>query len=65
MANREPLYEFMYADWMPDLLKSALEYNLADDDWAVKVQTMTEMLSLPLDYELINAVAGNLGATRL
>ncbi|GAG45152.1 unnamed protein product, partial [marine sediment metagenome] len=28
MANREPLYKFMYADWMPDLLKSALLHSL-------------------------------------
>ncbi|GAI94972.1 unnamed protein product, partial [marine sediment metagenome] len=60
MANREPLYKFVYADWMPDMLKSALVHNLDDDDWVVKVDTMARMLSLPLDYELINAVAKNL-----
>ena len=63
MANREPLYKFMYADWMPDLLKSALLHSLADDDWVVKTNTMAAMLSLPLDYELISAVAGNLDDT--
>ena len=63
MANREPLYKFMYADWMPAMLKSALVHNLTDDDWVVKVHTMSEMLSLPLDYELINAVAENLNDT--
>ena len=63
MANREPLYKFVYADWMPALLKSALLRNLADDDWVVKVHTMTAILSLPLDYELINAVAENLNDT--
>ena len=45
------------------MLKSALVHNLADDDWVVKVYTMSEMLSLPLDYELINAVAENLNDT--
>lgn len=60
MANRQPPYKFMYADWMPALLKSALLHNLNDNDWSVKVQTMTGMLILPLDYELINALAQNL-----
>ena len=56
MANRKPLYKFMYADWMPALLKSALLDNLTSDDWVVKVYTMADMTSLPLDYELINAL---------
>jgi hypothetical protein len=60
MANREPPYKFMYADWMPALLKSALLHNITDDDWSVKVQTMAGMLVLPLDYELIYALAENL-----
>jgi hypothetical protein len=60
MAGREPLYKFMYADWMPDLIKSALLHNLTDDDWVVRVHTMVAMLALPLDYEMINAVAENL-----
>ncbi len=63
MANREPLYKFMYADWMPDMLKSALVHNLDDDDWVVKVDTMAGMLSLPLDYELISGAAKNLNDT--
>jgi hypothetical protein len=63
MANREPLYKFMYADWMPDLLKSALVHNLTSDDWVAKVHTMADMVSLPLDYELINAAAENLNDT--
>ena len=63
MANRQPLYEFMYADWIPPLLKSAMLHGLADDDWVVKVYTMAGMISLPLDYEMINAVAENLNDT--
>jgi len=63
MANREPLYKFMYADWMPDLLKSALLHNLNDNDWVAKVHTMASMLTLPLDYELINALTENLNDT--
>ena len=64
MANRGPLYKFMYADWMAPLLKSALLYNLADDDWVVKTYTMAAMLSLPMDYELIDTVSENLHDTR-
>jgi len=63
MANRQPLYKFMYADWMPALLKSALLHNLTSDDWAAKVHTMADMTSLPLDYELIDALAENLNDT--
>lgn len=50
----------MYADWMQALLTSALLHNLKGDDWAAKVHTMACMSSLPLDYELINALAENL-----
>ncbi len=60
MANQQPLYRFMYAEWMPVLLKSALLHNLSDDDWVVNVHTMAAMLAVPLDYELINATAANL-----
>lgn len=63
MANREPLYKFMCPDWMPDLLKSALIHNLACDDWVARVHTMSGMLSLPMDYELMNGVAENLNDT--
>jgi len=62
-ANREPLYKFTYADWMPALLKSALLHNLTGDDWVTKVHTMAGMLSLPLDFGLINAMAENLNDT--
>ena len=63
MANREPLYQFMYADWMPELLSSAIIFNLEDQDWVVKVQTMAEMVSLPLDYKLTAAVSANMQDT--
>jgi hypothetical protein len=63
MANREPLYKFMYADWMPPLLKSALINNLQTDDWVTRVHTMAGMLSLPLDYELLAAAADSLSET--
>jgi len=66
MSNREPLYRFMYADWMTPLLKSALSHksglllNSAEAEWGVKVHTMADMLSLPMDHELISAVAENM-----
>ena len=60
MANREPPYKLTSADWMPTVLKSALVHNLADSNWVVRVHTMEAMLTLPLDYELINAAAENL-----
>ncbi|MDD5327667.1 MAG: hypothetical protein PHY02_07630 [Phycisphaerae bacterium] len=63
MAGREPFYKFIYADWMPPLLKSALVYNLASDDWVAKVNAMTDMTSMPLDYEFTSALAENLNDT--
>ncbi|MHC4271376.1 MAG: tetratricopeptide repeat protein, partial [Planctomycetota bacterium] len=64
MVNQPASYKFMYADWMPELLKSAITESLSDRDWTVKSNTMAEMLSLGLDYELTNAVAGNLNDTQ-
>jgi len=66
MLKRKPLYRYMYADWMEPLLSSALSrllQNTANGQWGVKVHTMAELLSLPLDYELISAVAKNLDDT--
>jgi len=60
MANRGPLYEFMYADWMPDSLKNALINSLKDYDWVVKTNTMADMASLPLDYKMIKVMSDNL-----
>lgn len=61
MANiNDPLYKFIYADWMPDLLKSALMQNITSDDWVAQTNTMAAMIALPLDYSMINAVAKNL-----
>ena len=63
MANRAPLYKFKYADWMPTVLKSALAKAITDNDWTVRVHTMAGMVSLPLDYELMSALAENLNDT--
>lgn len=70
MAQRGALYRYKYADWMPRMLKSAvtnesgLLLNPVESDWVVKVYTMAAMLSLPLDQELMNAVAKNLNHPR-
>ena len=69
MLNNKPLYRFMYADWMGPLLRNTLLHetgllhNSTNGQWIVKVHTMAEMLSLPLDFELISAVAKNLDDT--
>jgi hypothetical protein len=66
MAEHGALYRFKYADWMPTLLRSALVLeaglllNPADSEWPVKVQTMADMISLPLDHELTSVVAKGL-----
>jgi hypothetical protein len=70
MSDRTPPYRFMYADWMAPLLRSALLHesgllrNRSESEWIVKVHTMADMLSLPLDHELISAVAENLNNTK-
>jgi Tfp pilus assembly protein PilN len=70
MAEHGVLYRFKYADWMQALLKSALLHesglllNPADNEWSVKVHTMADMVSLPLDHELTTVLAKNLNNTR-
>jgi len=53
-------YQFLYADWMPAALKSALHKCLKDYNWNVKIQTMAAMAGLTLDSRLTNDVAENL-----
>jgi len=66
MSNRKPPYRFMYADWMPAMFRNALIHesgllrNPADNEWLVKLHTMADMIWLPLDHELVSAVAENL-----
>jgi len=70
MPRSEPLYKHMSADWVAPLLRSALTHESGllrhpgRNEWVVKVYTMTEMLSLPLDHELITAVAENLNHSK-
>ncbi len=69
-SNRQPLYRFMYGDWMMPLFRNSLTHesglllNPAQNEWAVKVHTMADMLPLPLDHALLKAVAENLSQTQ-
>lgn len=66
MPEGKPLYKHMSADWVEPLLRSALTHESGllrhpgENEWVVKVDTMAEMYGLPLDHELITAVAENL-----
>ncbi len=65
-SNRIPPYNIMYVNGMTDSLKAGLSHqyglllNPAESEWPVKVHTMADMLSLPLDYTLISAVSEDL-----
>ena len=60
MSNRKPPYKFMYADWMPEMLKSSLVYCIKSSEWIPRVNTMAIIRDLPLDYEMTEAVSQNL-----
>jgi len=70
MPNGKPLYRLMYDDRMAPLLRLALLHEAgllrkpAENEWVVKVQTMADMLSLPLDHPLVSAVAENLSHSK-
>ena len=63
MTTGKLTYKVKYADWMPDILKSALIHSLTNDDWVVRVHTMNAIQALPLDYELTDAVSSSLNDT--
>lgn len=60
------LYPYRYADWLPNLLRSAflsdagLLLGPGRDDWVVKTSAMVDLLALPIDQTLATAVAKNL-----
>ena len=66
ISGRTPTYHVVFNDDMKTMVKSALINNSGllenqdNDGWIVKVNTMAEMLNLPLDYELVNAAARNM-----
>jgi len=65
-ATQGVLYKLKFAEWMPALLKMSLTHDSGlllhpgPDQWVVKVHTMADMVQLPLDLELTQAVARNL-----
>ena len=63
MSGLEKPYKFVYNDSMPSLLKSALLHSLTYDDWVVKVHIMTDMTSLSLNYDFLNALSENMNDT--
>ncbi len=66
ISGRTAPYHIVFTDGMKTMLKSALIYdsgllrNPENGNWVVKVYTMAELLTLPMDYELVEAVAENL-----
>jgi hypothetical protein len=60
------LYPYRYKPWLTELLRSSLTsvsgllLSPNADDWVVKVHTMADLLSVPLDAELATAAAKNL-----
>ncbi len=68
MAQHGTLYPYRYAAWLPGQLRSALLseagllLNPNPDDWAVKVHATADLLSMPLDRELVAAAGKNLNS---
>lgn len=66
MAQQGVLYAFQYEDWLPGQLRlsltsaSGLLLGGTARDWAAKVNTMTDLLPMPLDQELASVVLKNL-----
>lgn len=66
MAEHGTLYPYRYKDWLPELLRSSLVSSSGlllgqgQGDWVVKVNTMADLLAMPLDQELATTVAKNL-----
>ena len=70
MSKEQLPYEYMTADWMEAMLKSGLIYesgllrNPENGGWLIKLYTMADLLLLPLDYELTEAVSENLKSAK-
>ena len=66
MVEKGTLYTFVYEPWMPGQFRTSLTspsgllLGGADSEWAAKVNTMADMLSLSLDQELTAVVLKNL-----
>ncbi|MGE5295951.1 MAG: hypothetical protein ACM3VT_14090 [Solirubrobacterales bacterium] len=66
MTDQGPLYPYRTAPWVSETLRSSLVnpsgllLGQGQDSWVVKVCTMADMLSMPIDQELATIVAKNL-----
>ena len=66
MAQQGVLYAFQYEDWLPGQLRlsltspSGLLLGGTAREWAAKVNTMADLLPMPLDQELASVVLKNL-----
>jgi hypothetical protein len=66
MSENGTLYPYRYKEWVTELLQSSLTsasgllLSPNPEDWVVKVETMADLLLVPLDSELATAAAKNL-----
>jgi hypothetical protein len=66
MVEKGTLYTFAYEPWMPGQFRASLTSSSglllggADSEWAAKVNTMADMLSMSLDQELTAVVLKNI-----
>ncbi|MBP8304067.1 MAG: hypothetical protein KBE04_08070 [Phycisphaerae bacterium] len=66
MATQGVLYNLKFAEWMPGLLKTSLTHDSGlllhpgPDEWVTQVHSMADLVGLPLDLEISQAVARNL-----
>jgi len=60
MAENKLPYKATTAEWMAPMFKSALTQTLADNDWTVRVHSITAIVELPFDYEFTNALSKDL-----
>lgn len=64
LTDKEPSYNYMYADWMPELLRSTLANALNSDQWVILVKTMANLENIPMTYDMTQALAANLSHPR-
>jgi len=58
LAKTEKRYKFVYCE--PGLLTSAMAKCLNEDDWVLKIETMSALYNVTPDYRLVNAISEQL-----
>jgi hypothetical protein len=58
LADMKNRYKFLYCE--PGLLTSAIAKCMGEDDWVLKVETMTALQDVNLDYRLVDAISEQL-----